>query len=200
MTTLKRTALAASLVAAGLLGAAGLAQAEEADVSTIYGRASPPNPHIVNRSQSMKSSRDLADRSGSATDVNASRNWPVTVAAPATNPGTSTPPSAAASSADQGQYLTTPATAAAASQPVITPTGRYLEVDGSAGPGRSSDLAVIHEENLDGTPLMDGRGVREGIDYHAATVQSDPLFAVEEIMGRSSPPAPAGEIYFGLSS
>lgn len=47
MTTLKRTLLAASLAGAGLLGAGGFAHADEADVSSIHGRASPPNPAII---------------------------------------------------------------------------------------------------------------------------------------------------------
>ena len=90
---------------------------------------------------------------------------------------------------------------AAAPAEVITPTGRYLDVDGSgmaAGPGETA--ALIHEEPLDGDPLVTGRGMRQGVDYYADPVRAEPAFHVQDVLGRSSPPAPEGAPNFGLPS
>jgi hypothetical protein len=61
--------------------------------------------------------------------------------------------------------------------------------------------ATIHEGNLDGTPLVEGRGMREGVDQYAtAPVHSTWAFDVADILGRASPPAPANAPDFGHPS
>lgn len=64
--------------------------------------------------------------------------------------------------------------------------------DSASMPGEGTWAeGTIHEQNLDGTPLVDGRGMREDVDHYAApAVRSEPLFEVADILGRSSPPAP----------
>jgi hypothetical protein len=200
MMTLRRTLLATSLAAAGLLGAGSLAQAEEPDVSTIYGRASPPNTHIVAAGWDSTGPQSAAAVEPEAAPAmeRAGQDYPIIVARETTNPATATPPSATAVASDS-EYLTTPSNAGA-SETVITPTGKYLAVDRSTA-APASDTAMVHEENLDGVPLVDGRGVRQGIDIgdYAATVQTEPAFDVADVLGRSSPPAPEGaEPYFGV--
>lgn len=181
MTTFKRTLLASSLLSVGLLGAGVAQAAAEPDVSSIYGRASPPNAHITGSASVTARAYGETDRSGGTVEHHA--------AAPQTNPSTADA---------SGEYLTTPATAAAGPDTITTPTGSYLAVDDVSTPDRVA-MAAIHEENLDGVPLVDGRGMREGFDLHAgAPVHSDPAFDVAEILGRASPPAPEDAPDFGL--
>lgn len=76
--------------------------------------------------------------------------------------------------------------------PVTTPgEGSYAE----------DSTGRIHEENLDGTPLVEGRGMRQGVDQYAtAPVHADPMFDVATILGRASPPAPENAPDFGQPS
>lgn len=77
----------------------------------------------------------------------------------------------------------------ATSTPAATETRSAMATDGAT---------TIHEQNLDGTPLVEGRGMREGVDrYATAPVRSAGAFDVSDILGRSSPPAPANAPNFG---
>lgn len=193
MTTFKRTLLASSLAAIGLLGS-GLAQAAEPDVSTIFGRGSPPNAHITGTASTYQASSD----STGSTSIQSARTYEEPVRRGADESGAAAIQASPSTADAGGEYLTTPATAAASSDTITTPTGSYLVVDDAPTPGRAP-MAAIHEENLDGVPLIDGRGMREGFDLHAgAPVHSDPAFDVSEVLGRASPPAPENAPDFGL--
>lgn len=198
----RRTLIASSLAAAGLVLSAGLAQAADSDVSNIHGRASAPTLQAHNGASSNWGS---APGSGYSADSHVHSTQPVDSATETTSypvtvsqaQGTQSPPQ----SADSGDYLSTPQTAGA-SDAVITPTGRYLDVGDTGTMRREEDVASIHEENIDGVPLTEGRGMREGVDFHAAApVYADPLFDVTDVLGRASPPAPEdAEPYFGVGS
>lgn len=191
MTTFKRTLLASSLLTAGLLGA-GMAQAAEPDVSTIYGRGSPPNAHITGAASNY--------HAAGTTPAESARVYEEPVRSGAVESSTAATQAGPSTADPGGEYLTTPATAAAGPDTITTPTGRYLAVDDASTPDRAP-MAAIHEENLDGVPLVDGRGMREGFDLHAgAPVHSDPAFDVAEVLGRASPPAPADAPDYGLPS
>jgi hypothetical protein len=195
MTTLKRTLLATSLAAAGLMGAS-LAQAADPDVSTIYGRGSPPNAHITATGPNFHAASD-SSRQARMSDTESTYQEPVRQAETDVNADSRTAPTPAAAA---GEYITTPTTTAAATDTIVTPSGSYLEVDEATRPQRH-EMAVIHEESIDGVPLVDGRGVREGYDLHAGnTVQSDAAFDVSEVLGRASPPAPEMAPGYGLHS
>jgi hypothetical protein len=192
MTTLKRTLLATSLAAAGLFGSAGLSQAADLDVSQIYGRGSPPNAHIT-QGPNYHAASDASWQQAAAARGDAADREPVRSSAVDSDGETGSRMSQAAT----GDYATAPDTTAAATQ-TVTPSGRYLEVEESTRPQRAQ-TAVIHEESLDGVPLVDGRGVREGYDLHAAdVVSSDAAFDVADVLGRASPPAPADAPNYGL--
>jgi hypothetical protein len=220
----RRTLIASALVASGLLLSTGVSSAAESDVSSIFGRASPPNMDIHNGASAKWGSarfddnpeesvvRSSADSGDTVSDEHAATDeytrseaeytrseaagiegsHPVTVAKATTNPETASPPAVTA----QGDGATS--AAATQSTEVVTPTGRYLAVDDKAM--RPEETAAIHEENIDGTPLWEGRGPREGIDYHAVSpVHSEPDFDVAEVLGRASPPAPeSAGLYFGF--
>lgn len=213
----RRTLIASALTAAGLLLSTGITQAAEPDVSSIFGRASPPNTGVHNGAPAnwgsasfedtseapvVRSGTDsastapdeyaAADGSTSSEAAGTQGSHPVTVATATTNPETASPPTATAQGAD-------PTFAEAThSDEVVTPTGHYLAVN--ENPARPEETAVIHEENIDGTPLWDGRGAREGIDYHAVNpVYTKPAFDVADVLGRGSPPAPeSAGLYFGF--
>lgn len=197
MTTFKRTLLSASLAAVGLLGA-GVVQAAEPDVSTIYGRGSPPNAHITDATSNYRAG---SDSSGSTATRSARLDEEPVRGGPAENDMAAAQPSPATADAG-GEYLTTPATAAAGPDTITTPTGSYLAVDDAPTQSRAPmAAAAIHEESLDGVPLVDGRGMREGFDLHAgAPVHADPAFDVADVLGRASPPAPENAPDFGLPS
>jgi hypothetical protein len=62
-----------------------------------------------------------------------------------------------------------------------------------------AEMAAIHEENIDGVPLVYGRGMREGYDLHADdVVSSQATFDVADVLGRASPPAPESAPNYGL--
>jgi hypothetical protein len=213
----RRTLIASALAASGLLLSTGLTYAAEPDVSSIFGRASPPNVEIHNGASANWGSASFEETSESpvvrsgidsgypapdeyaASDeyvnsqaTGAQGPHPVTVATATTNPETASPPTVTAQADDSTSVEATQ------SNETVTPTGRYLAVD--ERPMRSEESAVIHEENIDGTPLREGRGAREGIDYHAVNpVYSEPAFDVAEVLGRASPPAPeSAGLYFGF--
>jgi hypothetical protein len=161
----------ASCVAAGLFMAAAGAQAADRNVSEIYGRAAPT---LTGPDASPQGDRFQAT----------GEEQPVTTQVPQDSR------TAAASERDPVQ---------ASSESEITPTGQYLAVEDPPermayeGYGYSDDgdrLAYRREgENLEGVPLVEGRGMREGIEFQPVT--TEPLYGVEEILGRASPPAPA---------
>jgi len=164
MTTLKRKLLTSALAAAGLMLAGGVAQAAAPDVSSIFGRASPPNPQIM---------------------------------APATAAYSTRGGMAAESSRDTvSDSAITQAYPAHASRTIYPYPG-----DGSKADSVADGTGRIHEQSLDGKPLVDGRGMRQGVDpYAAAPVQSEPQFDVADILGRASPPAPENAPDFGFRS
>jgi hypothetical protein len=191
MTTLKRTLLATSLAAAGLIGSAGLAQAADLDVSQIYGRASPPNAHITDApDRHAASDASWQPAAGRGDDA---RQEPVRTGAADgyAEPGDRM---SHAHADAQDDYAMTPDADTAA----VTPTGHYLDVEESTRPQRAR-MATIHEQSLDGVPLVDGRGTREGYDLHVGdVVGSDAEFDVADVLGRASPPAPENAPNFGL--
>lgn len=62
----------------------------------------------------------------------------------------------------------------------------------------TSDAISNESESLAGTPLVEGRGMREGLEYIVVNPEPDAAFNVGDVMGRSSPPAPADAPDFGL--
>lgn len=167
----------ASCMAAGLFMAAAGAQAADRHVSEIYGRAAPTltGPETSNSWQ--------GDRFQAAGD-----EQPVTTQVPQDSR------TATASEHHAGQVAAT----SSSSDAEITPTGEYLAVEDPPErfayyQGRSDDgdrLAYRREdESLEGTPLVEGRGMRDGLEYQPVT--TEPLYGVDEILGRASPPAPA---------
>lgn len=170
LTTRKRHLLATSLAAAGLLLTGGLAQAADWDVSTIYGRGSPPNAHIT----AHPDASSVSTRSGTA--------------------------GAAA------EYQSADRSSATSAEPIrhtYPEHASYTRASAST-PGEATlaeSTGRIHGETLDGTPLVEGRGMRQGVDQYAtAPVYAEPAFDVADILGRSSPPAPADAPDFGLPS
>jgi len=165
----------ASCVAAGLFMAAAGAQAADRHVSEIYGRAAP--------SLTGPEASPQADRFQAVAE-----EQPVTTQVPQDSR------TATASEHGPGQA----AAASSSGESEITPTGEYLAVENPPErfgyyQGRSDDgdhLAYRREgENVEGMPLVDGRGMREGVEFQPVT--TEPLYGVEEILGRASPPAPA---------
>jgi hypothetical protein len=160
----------ASCVAAGVFMAATGAQAADRHVSEIYGRAAPT---LTGSDASPQGDRFQA----------AGELQPVTTQVPQDS-------RAATASERAGQ---------ASNESEITPTGQYLAVEDPPerhlyeGYGYSDDddrLAYRREgENLEGMPLVEGRGMRDGVEFQPVT--TEPLYGVEEILGRASPPAPA---------
>ena len=174
MTALKRNALVSSLAAAGWILSGGLAQAAELDVSSIYGRGSPPNAHITAVSGHIDGASSNAGWSSANADGagaeygNAATDEPVV----------------------QSAY---PQHASQTIYPYPETTSEPVSV--------AQETATIHEETLDGAPLVDGRGMREDVDpYAAAPLHSEAAYDVREILGRASPPAPEDASNFGLPS
>jgi hypothetical protein len=209
MTTLKRTLIATSLAAAGLLGTSGLSQAADLDVSQIYGRGSPPNAHIT-QGPNYRAASDAPSHEAKASEYHASDRQPVRSGA--TNMDSPDMDSADTRRADMdmsderaasdpgvaGGGPSTGTTAANAGDTVTTPAGSYLDTSEGAQ-ARLQEPAVVHEEPIDGVPLVYGRGLREGYDLHAGeVVKSEATFDVADVMGRSSPPAPENAPNFGL--
>jgi hypothetical protein len=174
MTALKRNALASSLVAAGWILSGGLAQAAELDVSSIYGRGSPPNAHIT----AVSGNFDGASSNAGWSSANADG-----ADAEYGNAATDEP-------AVQSAY---PEHASQTIYPYPETTSEPVSV--------AQEATTIHEETLDGVPLVEGRGMREDVDpYAAAPVHSEAAYDVREILGRASPPAPEDAPNFGLPS
>lgn len=198
MTTLKRSLLAASLAAAGLLGA-NFAQAAEPDVSTIYGRGAPPNAHVTAHNSARAHGEDFWNRS-TVSDRTARHEEPLRSSTENAAPESRGATTAGTTAAPEGEYITTPATARAAPDTIVTPTGSYLAVDEATAPD-SREMAVVHEENIDGVPLVEGRGMRPGWNIYAGpVVTTEPAFDVADILGRSSPPAPENAPNYGMRS
>jgi hypothetical protein len=173
MTTLKRRVLISSLAAAGMLASSGATLAADLDVSSIYGRGAPPNAHI--RADATSPTVTQTSRSTTNSDSTASEYR-----------------SAAVSEPEVAQAYPEHASHTIYPYPATTP-GQETYAEDSSG--------RIHEENLDGAPLVDGRGMRQGVDvYAAAPVYADPAFDVADILGRASPPAPENAPDFGQPS
>lgn len=171
MTTLKRRVLISSLAAAGMLASGGATLAADLDVSRIEGRGAPPNAHI--RADTTSPTVTHTSRTGMDTRHSASEYQS---------------PAAIEPTVTQAY----PEHASRTIYPASTPGEETYVADSS---GR------IYEENLDGTPLVEGRGMRQGVDlYAAAPVYADPDFDVDEILGRASPPAPENAPDFGQPS
>ena len=199
-----RRTLLASALAAISLGVSGMAQAEDRDVNSTFGRAAPSLQNYESRSArdgagTVDTRSSEASRSEPASAMRASGShapYPVTVSQAQ---GSQTPPQ---STGAAGEYLTTAQNPTASPDAVITPTGQYLAVeDGPTAIRRDEEVVVIHERQLDGVPLTEGRGMRPVMDYYAAApVQSDAQFDVTEVLGRASPPAPeSAKPYFGAA-
>jgi len=174
MTTRRKNFILASCTAAGLLLTAGVAKAIEADVSTIYGRASPPHMSVEVWSGAVEA---RAAYSPNGTDAD------VVTTATATDADTLNATAAAAKTNDF-----------AAADEVTTPTGQYLDVDPATRPdvfAAGTPVNRDEDQALDGTPLVAGRGMREGVEFHPEPVYSDPPFSVDQTLGRASPPSPA---------
>jgi hypothetical protein len=183
MKNAKQNLIYASCVAAGLFMAAAGAQAADRDVSEIYGRAAPaltgPDTSTSAQAGSWQGDRFQA----------VSEEQPVTTQVPQDRTHAAAP----------NERAPDRASATSSSDSEITPTGQYLAVEDPperfAYQGYNDEgdrLAYRRDDeaaNLEGMPLVEGRGMREGVEFQPVT--TDPLYGVEEILGRASPPAPA---------